>query len=236
MQEKGRVPAFGGCFREGQNNAPPLFFYQNICYTFKIQAKGWFFQRRLPAIDGERRRKVMDFEKLKEAGLKAGFSHIGMLDCSTIELKQEVRDMCASGNCKMYGHNWACPPACGTLEECRERIGAYRRGILVQTVGELEDELDGEGMIETQERHMDNFRRFQAVLREEYPDLLALGAGGCTVCPSCAYPDAPCRFPDKALSSVESYGILVLQLCKDNHMEYYYGKDHIAYTSFYLLE
>ncbi len=178
----------------------------------------------------------MDFERLKEEGLKAGFSNVGPLDCSTMEIRQEVRDMCASGSCKMYGHNWACPPACGTLKECRERISAFHRGLLVQTIGDLEDELDGEGMMEAQKRHKENFVRFLSVLRKEYPNLLALGAGTCTVCADCAYPDAPCRFPDKAFSSVESYGVLVLQLCKDNNMEYYYGKDHIAYTSCYLLE
>ncbi len=178
----------------------------------------------------------MDFERLKAEGLKAGFTHVALLDCSTMEVKQEVRDMCSSGQCKMYGTNWACPPACGTLEECQERIAAFRQGLLVQTVGELEDELDGEGMMEAQVRHKENFARFLAVLRQEYPDLLALGAGSCTVCAKCSYPDAPCRFPEKSVSSVESYGILVLQLCKDNHLEYYYGQDHIAYTSCYLLE
>ncbi|MCI9133363.1 MAG: DUF2284 domain-containing protein [Lachnospiraceae bacterium] len=178
----------------------------------------------------------MDFERLRAEGEKAGFTNVALLDCSTMKLQKEVRDMCASGQCKRYGTNWACPPACGTLEECEARIRKFKRGLLVQTVGELEDELDGEGMMEAQERHKENFVRFLAVLRKEFPELLALGAGTCTVCASCSYPDAPCRFPEKAFSSVESYGVLVMQLCKDNQMEYYYGKDHIAYTSCYLLE
>lgn len=178
----------------------------------------------------------MDFERLQAEGLKAGFSKVALLDCSTMKVKQEVRDMCASGSCKRYGTNWACPPACGTLEECKARIEAFQTGLLVQTIGELEDELDGEGMMETEELHKEHFARFQKVLKEEYPGLLALGAGCCNVCKTCSYPDAPCRFPDQAFSSVESYGILVLQLCMDNHLDYYYGKNHIAYTSCYLLE
>lgn len=178
----------------------------------------------------------MDFERLKAEGEKAGFTSVALLDCSTMKPQEEVRKMCSSGQCKMYGKNWACPPACGTLEECEARIRKFKRGLLVQTVGDLEDELDGEGMMEAQERHKENFVRFLAVLRKEYPELLALSAGSCTVCSSCNYPDQPCRFPEKSFSSVESYGILVMQLCKDNQQEYYYGKDHIAYTSCYLLE
>ena len=38
----------------------------------------------------------------------------------------------------------------GTLEECGEDISGYTRGIIVQTKGELEDEFDGEGMMETE--------------------------------------------------------------------------------------
>ena len=74
------------------------------------------------------------------------------------------------------------------------------------------------------------------LVQKLYPDMLALGAGACTVCKSCAYPDSPCRFPQKAVSSMESYGILVNQVCTDNHMKYYYGSGTIAYTSCFLLE
>ena len=68
------------------------------------------------------------------------------------------------------------------------------------------------------------------------PDLLAIGAGACTKCKECTYPDAPCRFPKEAFASMEAYGMLVVQVCKDNHMKYYYGPETIAYTSCFLLE
>ena len=46
-----------------------------------------------------------------------------------------------------------CPPGCGSLEECEAKVRQYRYGIIVQTVGELEDAFDGEGMMETEARH-----------------------------------------------------------------------------------
>ena len=37
--------------------------------------------------------------------------------------------------------------------------------------------------------------------------------------------------PDKRISSMEAYGMLVMQVCKDSGIGYYYGADHLAYTS-----
>lgn len=176
----------------------------------------------------------MDMQKLDALAKECGFSYTAPLRADTIELKEEVRQMCAS--CHQHGHSWACPPACGSLEECRERVYAYERGILVQTVGDLEDELDGEAMIETQEQHMAHFRAMHEKLLEEYPGLLAISAGTCTLCKDCTYPDAPCRFPEKRTSSMEALGMLVLEVCKKNDLSYYYGPLKIAYTSCFLLQ
>lgn len=144
--------------------------------------------------------------------------------------------MCASSACHMYGKCWSCPPGCGSLEECEKNIRKYKTGIIVQTVGELEDELDGETMMETEALHKKNFYAFEQKLRELYPDMLALGAGACRRCKVCTYPDSPCRFPKKMFSSMEAYGMLVTQVCQANDLKYYYGPCTIAYTSCYLLE
>lgn len=168
-------------------------------------------------------------------GTARGFTHVAPLSCGTIELKEEVRQMCAADTCHKYGRCWSCPPGCGSLAECGEKIRRYREGILVQTVGELEDALDGESMMETEARHKQSFAAFEAELRALYPDMLAIGAGCCTKCKVCTYPDAPCRFPGQAFSSMEAYGMLVTQVCQANHLKYYYGPCTIAYTSCFLL-
>ena len=179
---------------------------------------------------------MIDFEALAAQGRACGFTNVARLDPSTIELREDVRAMCASGKCRMYGKSWSCPPACGTLEEQRARIARYREGILVQTVGQLEDSMDGEGMMEAEAQHKAHFEALHERLRKNYPDLLACSAGTCTRCKTCSYPDAPCRFPERMTSSMEAMGMLVLEVCKANGLNYYYGPNTIAYTSCFLLK
>ena len=163
-----------------------------------------------------------------------GFEQAGPLDPATIELKEEVREMCASGKCTMYDKRWSCPPGCGTLDECRELLKGYTRGILVQSVGELEDNFDIETMMETEAAHKERFYAMRKALVEKGIDALAAGAGCCTICPECTYPDAPCRFQEEKMSSMEALGMLVLEVCKANDMRYFYGENTIAYTSCFL--
>lgn len=171
-----------------------------------------------------------------EEAKKKGFTVAAPLDCSTIHLKQEVRDMCASNTCGMYGKNWSCPPGCGEIPECEKNVSKYSKGIIVQTVGAIEDSLDFEGMMEVQDKHTKMYEEFSEELRKKYKSVLCLGTGTCTICKTCTYPEEPCRFPDKQISSMESYGILVSEICKDNGVAYYYGSDKISYTACYLIE
>lgn len=70
----------------------------------------------------------------------------------------------------------------------------------------------------------------------ETAEILALGAGCCTQCAKCTYPDEPCRFPEKMVSSMEAYGMLVIEICQKNGLTYYYGPDKMAYTGCFLVK
>ena len=177
----------------------------------------------------------LSVHELMERAKQAGFTSVGLLDPSKIELRTEVREACAAGKCTAYDHNWTCPPACGTLEECAERIARYKTGFIVQLTGELEDELDYETMMELAQKNKELFKSFVPTVRDEYPDALCLSAGGCTICDQCTYPDAPCRFPEKSFSSMEGYGMVVSDVCRSNDLPYYYGKNTITYVGCYLL-
>ena len=178
----------------------------------------------------------MTYEQLSQMAKEAGFSAWASLDVSTIELKPEVRDMCAVNSCGQYGKRWSCPPGCGTLEQCSARLKACSRGILVQTCGDIEDGFDFEAMMEIEADHKDHVNQMYQALREAGTQVLALGAGCCTVCAKCTYPDEPCRFPEKMISSMEAYGMVVLEVCRANGLQYYYGADKMAYTSCFLLQ
>ncbi len=178
---------------------------------------------------------MTELSQILELAKQQGFSQAAPLDCRTIELRPEVRQMCEANPCHMYGRCWSCPPGCGSLEACRDRVSSYQYGILVQTTGQLEDELDGETMMETEALHKEHFYTFERILRRQYPGMLAMGAGCCTKCQTCTCPDEPCRFPEEAFSSMEAYGMVVTQICQANGMTYYYGPCTITYTSCYLL-
>ena len=92
------------------------------------------------------------------------------------------------------------------------------------------------GMMEAEAAHKEHFNALHERLLETWPGLLALGAGTCTRCRECTYPDAPCRFPEKRVSSMEACGLVVMDTCKANGLGYYYGPQSIAYTSCFLLE
>ncbi len=160
---------------------------------------------------------------------EVGFDEAAELDVSTLKPMQSVRDMCADNRCGAYGHNWTCPPECGTLEECTARIAGYHHGILLQTVGQLQKTIDTKAYARIEQQHKEKFYQFADLIRKEYLHALCLGAGGCQLCKTCAYPE-PCRFPEKAVSSMEAYGLFVTQICRDNNMNYYYGPKTIAYT------
>ena len=177
----------------------------------------------------------MTYELLAKIAEETDFTAWAPLDIATITLKQEVRDMCTANSCGMYGKRWSCPPGCGTLDACAERIKKYTLGILVQTCGDIEDGFDFEAMQEIEAEHKSYFIKMYNIIRKTEEAVLALGAGCCTQCTDCTYPDAPCRFPDKMISSMEAYGMLVSDVCKSNNLKYYYGSNTIAFTGCYLI-
>lgn len=170
-----------------------------------------------------------------ESAKQIGFDEASPLKIETLKPMQAVRDMCASDKCKAYGKNWSCPPECGTVEECGAEIKSYRQGILVQTVGKLSKPIDTRGYAQASLRHKELFQAFTDRIRKEYPDALCLGAGPCSLCPDCAYPN-PCRLPDKRIYAMEGYGLFVTQVCRDNEIPYYHGPKTIAYSACVLFD
>ena len=65
-------------------------------------------------------------------------------------------------------------------------------------------------------------------------DVLKLGAGCCTVCKTCAYPDAPCRFPEKMHPCVESHGINILPIIEELGLTFQYGENVVTWFSLLL--
>lgn len=179
---------------------------------------------------------AVNVEELLSLAKALGFSHAGEMNVGGLRFLPEVRAMCAADLCRSYGKCWTCPPFCGTLEEAEEKASRYRCGILLQSTGEMEDDFDVECMMETERLQKERFYAFVERVRESHPDCLPMSAGACTVCSVCTCPDSPCRFPDRAIPSMEAYGLVVSEVCSASGLPYYYGPKTITYTSCILIE
>ena len=173
----------------------------------------------------------MEPEKMISLALECGFTAAFPLDPKKLKFLPAVRDMCSADKCGSYGKSWSCPPACGTLEENAARAEKYACGILLQTTAELSDSFDYEAIAAGEKRHRESFEKLVSAMRPDFPDMFPMGAGGCRICKSCTYPDAPCRFPERMTSSMEACGLLVTDVCSDCGAPYYYGPGTLTFSA-----
>ena len=172
----------------------------------------------------------MTREQAVRLAAEAGFDHWGIFPVGALRFLPEVRAACEENKCRAYGRSWTCPPACGSLAECAARAKEYDWGILLQTTGQMEDDFDVEVMMEAERVQKERFAAFcEAVGGAE--DALPLGAGTCTICAKCTYPEAPCRFPERSHPSMEAFGLQVTDVCQAAEIPYYYGPRTITYSS-----
>jgi predicted metal-binding protein len=144
---------------------------------------------------------------------------------------EEVRDICTQNKCGMYGSSWACPPAVGSVEECKARCLAYEYAFMFTTATKVRNRYDVKGWIHAAREHEKLTDRVADVFRSYDPGSLVLSTEGCHVCKACTYPNAPCRFPDRMYPATEGYGILVMQLAKACNIKYNNGADTITFFS-----
>lgn len=151
---------------------------------------------------------------------------------SDITFDPNLRKACEANYCGNYGKNLTCPPAVGTPEELIARAKSYSRILVFQTVTPLEDSFDFEGMNEAKAKHCELSSEIDKLIDVPH---LQLAAGGCTVCERCAgFDGEPCRYPDRAVASLEAYCINVSKLAALCGMKYINGVDTITFFTGYL--
>ena len=134
------------------------------------------------------------------------------LPVSEIPFDEKNRDYCKANLCGRYGKTWNCPPAVGTYDECRENDFSD-----IKKMNSLRDET------------MEILFEISQKLSEKGIRHTTLGCEGCNICKECTYPHSPCRFPEKSVPPVESYGIDVGALAKAKGLTYYAGDGIITY-------
>ena len=155
----------------------------------------------------------MDKQAVEAQLCQLPISQYAWIDPQTIEFSDRIRYVCEH-ECPMYGTSWACPPAVGTVAACRERILSYPGALVFTTLCEVDDIADLSAALATRAPHEAVTRQVRDILRQFSPDVLTLSTESCAICEHCAYPDAPCRHPDKMFPCVESHGIVVTALAE----------------------
>ncbi len=146
-----------------------------------------------------------------------------------IPFSQAVVDMCRANRCGKYGTCWTCPPGVGELSVLERKIKNYDMACVFTCRYDLEDSFDFEGMMQGQKNTKTVLQGITDNLRADGIDFTALGCEGCDLCEKCTYPDATCRFPEKAMPSVEACGINVVELSKKIGLNYNNGTDTVTY-------
>jgi len=170
-------------------------------------------------------------EKLKEFSL----NQYAFFNPDVIIFSEDVRKMCESNACGKYGTNWQCPPAVGSVAENCEKCRNYDNALVFNTVNEIEDSFDFEGMMEAGAKHKKKAFEIREYMRSLNCDFLMFGAGGCAECSKCAYLDGePCRKPNDVMPAMEACGIYVVDLCEATGLKYINGQNTVTYFSLIL--
>jgi len=168
-------------------------------------------------------------ERFDEILRASGVFEYGVADPREVEFSPEVRKYCEDNVCRQYGKTWACPPAVGTVDECRARAKSYNKMLVFSAKYDVEDSADFEGYLRGMKDFKSVANNVDDALKVVFADCLVLGNEGCGVCDTCTYPGAPCRFPDKVHGSIEGYGIWVSKLAQQAGVAYNNGANTITY-------
>ena len=81
----------------------------------------------------------MKTDEILKKATDLGFGAAALIDTDEIPFRPEFRICCEDNSCGMYGVNYACPPACGSTDEMKERVLSRKKALVLQTIWEVPD-------------------------------------------------------------------------------------------------
>ncbi|MBQ3141628.1 MAG: DUF2284 domain-containing protein [Clostridia bacterium] len=171
----------------------------------------------------------MEFKQILSLLGDITFNQIEEIDKEKLVFSNEVRQICAGNGCGRYGKTWTCPPGVGPVSEWKERMLGYDHAVMFNYVGEIEDSFDFETMTEIGAEFDQKVRAVKKILEDNQVDFLIFGAGSCSLCKPCSYPDAPCKRPKDAIPSVEACGLFIARIAEPCGFKYINGTNTVTY-------
>ena len=132
----------------------------------------------------------------------------------------------------MYGKTWACPPAVGSVEDCRCRCLSFSNCLMIATATEISNISNMEEALATRPGHEAITNQVGALMEELGAMPYILSTEACAVCERCACLDGvPCRHPERMHPCVESHGINLIPVLEKNGMDFQFGGNVVTWVS-----
>jgi predicted metal-binding protein len=134
--------------------------------------------------------------------------------------------------CGNYGKSWTCPPAIDSIEKLQSRLSVFDHCSIFTKVYSLENSFDWQGMMTGVRDFQSRIQTLKKQIQNKVSQssFLFLGAGACQSCHICTYPqEKPCRNPEDALFSIESFGIDAVKMMRDSGLKYNNGPNTVTY-------
>ena len=173
----------------------------------------------------------MDFERLEAQLAELPLFGYFFLKTGELTFSERIRYICQH-ECQMYGKTWACPPAVGSVEDCRRKCQSYPDFLMICTVTEVEDISDIDAALATRGDHEEVTRQAEDMVRQQGMETYTLSTEACAECDRCAWLDGePCRMPERMHPCIESHGINVIPVLEQNGLDFQYGSNIVTWYS-----
>ena len=174
---------------------------------------------------------MMDLELLESELAELPLYGYFFIDPKALEFSERIRWICQH-ECPMYNKTWACPPAVGEVDTCRQKCLGYQNCLLLGTVAEVADIADINETLATRPAHEEITNEVRELFRAQGVEPYILSTEACAECEHCAWEDGlPCRFPDRMHPCVESHGINLIPVLEEQGLTFQYGENIVTWFS-----
>ena len=174
---------------------------------------------------------MMDLVKLEEQLAELPLYGYFYIDPKQLEFSERIRWICEH-ECPMCDRTWACPPAVGSVTQCRAKCLSYVNCLMIATTVEVADIANIDETLATRPEHEAITNEVRDLMRAQGVEPYVLSTEACAECERCAWLDGqPCRHPDRMHPCVESHGINLMPVLEENGIDFQFGSNVVTWVS-----